>query len=259
MGFSMYDYFFHFVPTYLPRLLVGAITTVEVSVLSMISGTLLGLLTAIARLAAPWPVRLVVRIYVDLCRGIPLVVMLLLIYFALPGLGIRLPAFWAGVLGLSINLGAYLSEVFRSAILAIDQGQRDAALSLGLNRVLTYRLVMLPQALAIAIPTLGGYFISLLKDCALVSFISVEELLRAGTEIIADTFRTMDVYLLVGFVYVVMSYIAAFAVKWMEDSLRPAYLSGKTVDTTQVMMPPQQSLTGDHEAKPRQAVAAPGP
>ncbi len=259
MGFRMYEYFFHFVPTYLPRLLAGAVTTLEVSVLSMIIGTLLGLLTAIARLAAPWPLRLIARVYVDLCRGTPLVVLLLLIYFALPGFGIRLPAFWAGVLGLSINLGAYLSEVFRSAILAVVQDQHDAALSLGLNGVLTYRLVVLPQALAIATPTLGGYFISLLKDCALVSFISVEELLRAGTEIIADTFRTMDVYLLVGFVYVMMSYVAAFAVKWAEDSLRPAYLSGKMADMTKMTAPLQQSLASGPEPKPRQAVVTPGP
>jgi polar amino acid transport system permease protein len=254
----MYEYLFHFVPTYLPRLLLGAITTVEVSLLSMVGGTVLGLVAAIARLGAPKPIRLLVRIYVDLCRGIPLVVMLLIIYFALPSVGIRLPAFWAGVLGLSINLGAYLSEVFRSAILAIDRGQHDGAMSLGLTGWQAYRLVILPQALAIAVPTLGGYFISLLKDCALVSFIAVEELLRAGTEIISDTFRTMDVYLLVGFVYVVMSYVAAFAVKWMEDALRPAYLTKKYSVETDIMAPPVQSLAGEASARPGQIAAAPG-
>jgi His/Glu/Gln/Arg/opine family amino acid ABC transporter permease subunit len=225
----MQEYFFEFVPLYIGRLLLGAVTTVEISILSMLLGTSIGLIAALGRLSGQWAVRTAVRLYVDLCRGIPLIVILLLLYFSLPSVGISLPAFWAGVLGLSINLGAYLSEVFRSAILAVDVGQRQAALSLGLRRRQAYWLVILPQALAIAVPTLGGYFISLLKDCALVSFISVNELLRAGTEIIAATFRSMDVYALVGFIYLVMSYLAAFLVRRIEDALRPAYLTATKV------------------------------
>ena len=136
----------------------------------------------------------------------------------------RSVAFWAGVVGLSINLGAYLSEVFRAAILAVDPGQMQAGLSMGMKRVQIYRKIILPQAAIIAVPTVGGYFISLLKDCALVSFISVDELLRHGNYIVSSTFRTMDAYVLVGIIYYAMSMVAAKAVRMLEIHLRPAYL-----------------------------------
>ena len=99
-----------------------------------------------------------------------------------------------------------------------------AGLALGMRRWVIYRKIILPQAAIIAVPTVGGYFISLLKDCALVSFISVEELLRHGNYIISQTFRTMETYLLVGAIYFVMSFIAARAIRALETYLRPAYL-----------------------------------
>src|SRR5207247_7230298 len=138
-----------------------------------------------------------------------LLVQLLFISFSRPRIGIRLPAFMAGVVGLSLNLGAYLSEVFRAAILSIDVGQRDAGISIGMSRPTVYRRIILPQALLIAVPTLGGYFISLLKDCALVSFIAVNELLRHGTIIISSTFRSMEIYMMVAIIYFVMSFLAS--------------------------------------------------
>ncbi|MFO1058937.1 MAG: amino acid ABC transporter permease [Dongiaceae bacterium] len=220
----MLDFFTEFVPKYLGTLLGGALVTLELSVVSMVLGIAIGLLSAIGAIAGNAPVRRLIAAYVSICRGVPLIVILLFIFFTLPQLGLRLPAFWAGVVGLSVNLGAYLSEVFRAAIQAIDTGQIQAGLALGMRRVLIYRKVILPQAAIIALPTVGGYFISLLKDCALVSFISVEELLREGTHIISQTFRTMDTYLLVGIIYYAMSMLAAYAIRVLEQRLRPAYL-----------------------------------
>ena len=104
------------------------------------------------------------------------------------------------------------------------QGQTQAGLSLGLRRIQIYRKIILPQAAIIAVPTVGGYFISLLKDCALVSFISVDELLRHGTYIISATFRSMETYMLVGAIYYVMSVVAAHLIRSLETRLRPAYL-----------------------------------
>jgi His/Glu/Gln/Arg/opine family amino acid ABC transporter permease subunit len=180
--------------------------------------------SAIMVIAGNKPVKAIVRAYVSICRGVPLIVILLFVYFTLPEVGIRLPAFWAGVVGLSVNLGAYLSEVFRAAILAVDAGQTQAGLALGLTRIKIYRKIILPQAAVIAVPTVGGYFISLLKDCALVSFISVDELLRHGTYIISATFRSMETYMLVGAIYYAMSMVAAWAIRELETKLRPAYL-----------------------------------
>ena len=220
----MYEFFTEFVPAHLAYLLEGAVVTLEISALSMVLAITIGVVSALLVIGGNRYAKRFVSAYVSICRGVPLIVILLFIYFTLPEAHIRLPAFWAGVAGLSFNLGAYLSEVFRAAILAVDAGQMQAGLSLGMKRVTVYRKIILPQAAVIAIPTVGGYFISLLKDCALVSFISVDELLRHGTYIISATFRSMETYFLVGGIYYLMSMVAARGVRWLETQLRPSYL-----------------------------------
>jgi ABC-type amino acid transport system permease subunit len=163
---------------------------------------------------------------------VPLVVQLLIIYFSLPQIGLSLPGFWAGVLGLSLNLGAYLSEVFRAAIQSIDGGQREAGLTIGMSGRMIYARVILPQAMKIALPTVGGYFISLLKDSSLVSFIAVNELLRHGTMIIAETFQSMQVYLMVAMIYFAMSFAAARGVRWLELRFTPVHRGGARIAVT---------------------------
>ncbi len=220
----MYDFFFVLVPRYFPFLLQGAVVTLELSFLSMACGMVIGLAVAMGRLSGKrileWPL----IAYVEIWRDVPLIVQLMVIYFTLPQAGIRLPGFWAGILGLSLNLGAYLSEVFRAAILSIDSGQRAAGLSIGMSRTMIYRRVVLPQAFRIAIPTIGGYFISLLKDSSLVSFIAVNELLRHATIIIASTFRSMEMYMMVAIIYFILSFVASRLVRRIEQWLTPAYL-----------------------------------
>jgi polar amino acid transport system permease protein len=220
----MYDFFFVLIPQYFPYLLQGAVVTLELSFISMACAMALGLLAAMGRLSGKRWIEWPILAYVEIWRDVPLIVQLMVIYFTLPQAGIRLPGFWAGVLGLSLNLGAYMSEVFRAAILSIDSGQRAAGLSIGMSRVMIYRRVVLPQAFRIAIPTIGGYFISLLKDSSLVSFIAVNELLRHGTIVIANTFRSMEVYMMVAIIYFAMSFVASRAVRRIEHWLTPAYL-----------------------------------
>jgi len=220
----VYYFVTQFIPQHIVYLLEGAVVTLELCFISMVASIAIGMTCAIIVTTGAKIPRALVRGYVNVCRGVPLIVLLLFVYFTLPEIGIRLPAFWAGVVGLSFNLGAYLSEVFRAAILAVDVGQMQAGLSLGMRRFQIYWKIIMPQALVIAVPTVGGYFISLLKDCALVSFISVDELLRHGTYIISATFRTMDTYFLVGGIYYLMSMVAARAVRMLETRLRPAYL-----------------------------------
>jgi polar amino acid transport system permease protein len=220
----MVEYFTVTVPKYLPFLLSGAVVTLELSFISMALSFVIGLLVALGRLSGLRGLDWALRTYVEIWRDVPLIVQLLVIYFTLPEIGISLPAFLAGIIGLSLNLGAYLSEVFRAAITAIDKGQRDAAVSIGMSRWLMYRRVILPQAFLIAVPTVGGYFISLLKDCSLVSFIAVNELLRHGTIIISQTFRTMEVYFMVAIIYFIMSFVAARAIRRLEWYLTPAYM-----------------------------------
>lgn len=220
----MYDFFFVLIPQYLPFLLEGAVTTVEISLVSMAFGLVVGLFVALGRLSGIAPLKAILAIYVEVWRNVPLIVQLLVIFFSLPQIGISLPGFWAGVLGLSLNVGAYLSEVFRAAIQSVEGGQRDAGLSIGMSRVMVYQRVVLPQALRLAIPTIGGYFIALLKESSLVSYIAVNELLRHGTIVISSTFRSMEIYIIVAMVYFVLSYVAARAVGSVERSLTPLYL-----------------------------------
>ncbi|MDB5623411.1 MAG: hypothetical protein JWR39_1974 [Devosia sp.] len=220
----MYDYLFVWAPRHLPSLLQGAGVTLQLAIISMCCALVVGLLVALGHLHAPKWVRWLLKAYVEIWRDIPLIVQLLVIYFTLPQIGISLPGFWAGIIGLSLNLGAYISEVFRSAIASVDKGQREAAVSIGMSTVQSYCYIILPQALLVAVPTIGGYFISLLKDCALVSFIAVNELLRNGQIIISSTFQSMEVYMMVAFIYFVMSFTASIIVRQVERLLTPAYL-----------------------------------
>ena len=189
----------------------------------MAIGILLGLVIALGRLSGRWWLEWPLRAYVEIWRDVPLIVQLLVIYFTLPTIGIVLPGFWAGILGLSLNMGAYLSEVFRAAIQSIDPGQREAGLSIGMSRSMIYGRVILPQALRIAIPTVGGYFISLLKDSSLVSFIAVNELLRHGSILINNTFRSMEIYMMVAIIYFIMSFVASRLVIRIERILTPEH------------------------------------
>lgn len=224
----MYEFFTVLMPQSIPFLLEGAVVTVELSLLSMAVALIIGITVALGRLSGIQLLNWLLATYIEVWRNVPLIVQLMVIYFTLPEIGIRLPGFWAGVLGLSLNLGAYLSEVFRSAIISIDPGQREAGRSIGMSQIMTYRRIVLPQALRIAIPTVGGYFIALLKDSSLVSFIAVNELLRNGTIIIANTFRTMEVYMMVAFIYFVLSFAASRVVLALEQALTPKHLRQKS-------------------------------
>lgn len=203
-----------------PDLLDGLRLTVMLTFGSMALAMLLGLLLALGRLrrrgsAIYW----VSTIFVELIRGSPLLLQLFYIYYVFPFVGIRMPSIVSGILGLMINYGAYLSEVFRAGILAVDKGQWEAADAIGLRHGLILRLVVLPQAIRIVLPPVGNYFISLFKDTALVSTISIGELIFRGQLIAADTFKYLQVYTIIFFIYVAISIPASLGVKALEAHL----------------------------------------
>jgi polar amino acid transport system permease protein len=200
----------------MPYLLRGAIVTVEISLLSMVLALVLGLVAALGRLSRLRPLRFLSTLYVELVRGTPLLVQLFIVYYGLPSLGIRLEPFLAGFLTLGAHYGAYLSEVYRAGILAVDRGQWEAAASVGMGRRMVMREVILPQAIRTILPPVGNYFISMLKDSALVATISVTELLRAGQLRVAITFRAMDIYLMVAAIYLAMSYALSLLIGYFE-------------------------------------------
>ncbi len=205
-----------FLADILPYLLRGAVTTVQLTVVSMALALVAGLVLALMRLSRSRPFRLLSGAYIEIIRGTPLLVQLFIIYYGLPQYGIRLEAFAAGVIGLSMNYSAYLAEVYRAGILAIDKGQWEAGGSIGLSRAALLQYIIVPQAARIVLPPVGNYFISMLKDFALVSTISIIELMRAAQLRVAITFRAMDIYLVVALIYFLMSYPCSVLIRYLE-------------------------------------------
>lgn len=209
-----------------PDLWQGVQLTVFLTCSGMALALVLGLLLALARISRSRLLSLPALAFVELIRGSPLLLQLFYIYYVLPLAGLRLTPIQAGLAGLAINYGAYLSEVFRAGIEAVNRGQWEAAGALGLSRSRTLRLVVLPQATRIVVPPVGNYFVSLFKDTALVSTISIAELMFRGQLIAADTFKYMRVYTIVFVIYLLISIPASVAVRWLEHRFDPGRTSG---------------------------------
>ena len=203
----------------LPVLAQGAVLTVKFAVLSMIFGLLAASVIAVMGISHNRVLNWLARIYVSLMRGTPLLVQIFVIYYGLPSLDISLDPTPAGVIALSANVAAYLSESMRGAILGIPSGQWLAAYSLGLSRRQTLRYVVAPQALRIAVPSLSNSLISLIKDTSLVSVITVTELLRSAQEVIASTYQPLPLYLTAAAIYWVLCQVLEWLQHWYEQRL----------------------------------------
>lgn len=201
---------------FLPILLKGAVVTVEVTVLSFLLSSVIGLGLALMRLSPIKAVSTAGATIVNIIRGLPIIVQLFYIYFVLPDIGIQLTAFQAGVIGLGIAYSAYQAENFRAGIEAVDPGQREAAQAMGMRGALIMRRVILPQAFRIALPPYGNTLVMMLKDSSLVSTITVAEMTRAGQLIASSTFQNMTVYTLVALLYLVMSLPLVFGLRKLE-------------------------------------------
>ncbi|VVE42702.1 ABC transporter permease [Pandoraea eparura] len=189
----------------MPVLLQGTVLTIKFALMSMVFGLAIGVIVAIMGIGKIRVLRGIARTYVSIMRGTPLLVQIFVIYYGLPGVGIALDPTPAGVLTLSLNVGAYLSESMRGALEGMPRGQWLAAYSLGLSYWQTLRYVIAPQALRIAVPSLGNSLISLIKDTSLVSVITVTELLRSAQEVIASTYQPLPLYLACAAIYWVLS------------------------------------------------------
>jgi L-cystine transport system permease protein len=206
-----------------PVMLRGAGYTLLFAVASMFGGLLLGFVLAVARIV-PWkPVQLPAAAYVSLMRGTPLLVQVFVIYYGLPSIGIEFSPTTAGVLALSLNAGAYLSESLRGAILGVSKGQWAASYSLGMTYPQTLYYIVAPQALRIAVPSLSNTLISLIKDTSLVSVITVTELMLATKEVIAATFRPLPLYIAAAIVYWLLSLCFEMIQHRLERKLQRAH------------------------------------
>ena len=204
-----------------PELLRGAAVTVEITACALLLGCVMGLLIGIGRLN---PKRRVVygicTAYVAVIRGTPLLVQLFILFFGLPQFGIMLPAFACGVLGLGIYSGAYVSEVVRGAIQSIDKGQMEAARSIGMSSGQAMTSVILPQAVVRMIPPLGNEFIALIKNSALVSLLTIHDVMHEGQKIISVSYRSLEVYLAIAMIYFVLTGVTTLLLRHFEKRMR---------------------------------------
>jgi len=189
----------------LPAMFLGVRFTVLFTVGALFFGFILALILAALRLTRSRVVSALARGYVSAIRGTPLLVQIYLIYYGLPNVGITLEPVPAGILALSLNVGAYLSESLRGALEGVDRGQWDASRSLGMSWGQTLRFIVLPQAFRVALPSIGNSAIGLVKDTSLVSVITVTELLRATQEAIAESFQPLPLYIAAAVIYWVLS------------------------------------------------------
>jgi cystine transport system permease protein len=207
-----------------PTMLAGAGYTLLFAVASMVGGLALGFPAAIMRIAPSVLVRAPAAFYVSVIRGTPLLVQLFVIYYGLPSIGIEFTPVTAGVLALSLNAGAYLSESLRGAIHSIGMGQWRASFSLGLGYGQTLYHVVLPQALRVAVPSMSNTLISLIKDTSLVSVITMTELMLATKEAIATTFRPLPLYITAAAIYWLLSLFFEHLQRRAERRLNRAHL-----------------------------------
>ncbi|MCB1311051.1 MAG: amino acid ABC transporter permease [Sedimentitalea sp.] len=196
---------FTVVPSYFGVLLMGAGWTIAITVAAGLLSFFGGIFFAVVALYGHWAIRLPFRLFAWLFMGTPLLLQLFLIYFGLIQIGIDLPAFVAGVIGLGLHFAVYNSELIQASILAVDKGQYEGARTLGLSRLQTLRYIVVPQAVRAVVPPMGNNMIALLKDSALVSVIGVMELTLAAQQAISRTYRPFEFYLAAAACYYVIN------------------------------------------------------
>jgi polar amino acid transport system permease protein len=186
--------------------LLGAVPIVlELALGAMALALVLGLLVALARISSSRILSGIAVVFLEIVRGTPLLVQLVYIFFVLPSIGVDIDPVPAGILGLGINYAAYLSEVFRSAILSVEHGQTEAALSLGYTPTKTLWKVVIPQSFVVSMGPIGNYFIAMIKDTALTSVIAVTEILKTANIINSQTFQTTAIYTAAAILYLIIS------------------------------------------------------
>jgi len=216
----------------IPFFLLGAWSTIQITLVAVGFGCILGLLGGMGRLSKSKAVRVISTCYVDFVRGTPLLVQIFIVYFGFPqimttikaslgnpGTTNPIPAFMAAALACSMNSGAYVAEIFRAGIQSIEKGQTEAALSLGMTDKQAMLFIILPQAFRRIIPPLGNEFIAMLKDTSLLVVIGYVELTRQGQLIIATTFQPFQIWLAVAFVYLIMTLSISRLVDFTERRL----------------------------------------
>lgn len=197
----------------------SAWVTLELSFFGVLFGTLLGVFMALMRISRIWPIKFVASAYIELIRGTPMLVQILIIHYGLTVVGVNLPAFMSGVVALTMNSSAYMAEVLRAGIQAIDNGQTEASRSLGMTNGMTLRYIILPQAFRNMLPAIGNEFIIIIKDSSLVSMIGIAEIIYTARTIQGVTFQPLAPLLVAAGLYFIITFTLANLLSWLERRL----------------------------------------
>ncbi|MCV9907583.1 amino acid ABC transporter permease [Brucella sp. HL-2] len=205
----------------LPFFLEAAWVTVQISVLALLLGFVVAGILVIARLSNSAILRFLSGAYVSVFRGTPCLVQLFVLYFGGPQIGLELEPYSAGVIGLGLNIGAYMAESIRGAIASVDRGQMEAARSIGFDREKTLRLIILPQAARLMIRPLGVNAVALVKGSALVSTISVVELTYTAQRFISSTYKPFEIFAVAAVLYMIIVYVVVMIVDLLDKRFAP--------------------------------------
>ncbi|MCY6484400.1 amino acid ABC transporter permease [Clostridium aestuarii] len=200
-----------------PILMKGSITTIELTVISIISGTLLALGITFCKISNNKTLNSFGNFYTWFFRGTPLLMQLFVIYYGLPQVGLKFNPFTAAVIGLTLNISAYITEIIRASIQSIDTGQWEASKALGLNYWQTMFLIIIPQSIKRMIPPMSNEFIALLKDTSLVSVISMGDLMRKAQQMYSTTFKPLEIFFLAALLYLLMTTVFTTSFKILEN------------------------------------------
>ena len=202
-------------------LIDGLGITISISLFSIFFSLIIGFLIALPGLSKNKFLIIINRIYIEFFRAIPLLVLLLWVYYGLPVIfGISLGAFLAGIISLSLSDAAFEAEIFRAGLQSISLGQRDAAKSLGLNKFQELRLVILPQAIRIILPAIGNQFVYVLKMSSLVSIIGLADLTRKANELVVTVYRPLEIYTFLVLEYLILILIISYFIRKLENKLK---------------------------------------
>lgn len=216
----MYTAQWNVIPQHFPLFLEGALLTLQISLLALVLSIPIGAFAGLCRVSRNRVVAFLSACYVEFFRGVPLLVLLIWIFFVL-GRFLKLGSYWSAIVGLAIFSGAFVAEIVRAGIEAVPKGQMEAARSSGMTYVQAMRLVILPQALRKVLPPLASQFIILIKDSSLVSVISVVDLTLVGKNLVATTFRSIEIWSFIALIYFAMTFGLSKIIAFFERKTAP--------------------------------------
>ncbi|TQR18149.1 amino acid ABC transporter permease [Psychrobacillus soli] len=214
----MYQYDWSVISRNMDVFIEGALKTIEISALAILIAIPIGIIFGMGRISKNVIFRLISSIYVEIIRGVPLLVLLIWIFFVL-GQFLKLGSYWGAIWGLAIFAGAFIAEIVRSGIQGVPKGQMEAARSLGMSHAKAMTHIILPQAFRRVLPPLASQFIMLIKDSSLVSVIAATELTLNAKNLVATSFRSIEVWTFVALIYFIMTFSLSLIIRYFEKRL----------------------------------------